>query len=189
MHYLEHSTILINVCLQEVSTHLAADRIYPLNTSIRTVYYGSFYPWSCVTCTEESPCSTTVCAHLKSLLISIIKMVPKLKSLIVVIPKELSKFHIPTLSEAIGSLGWSCNSSSGSMLIRQLTEAQLLTGSKTAESGDFYIHWTGCHLSRLHLDSWLGLHPIHWTENKLSQLHLNWVSPELNQLNYLNIDN
>ena len=35
-----------------------------------------------------------------------------------------------TLSEAIGSLGCRRNSSSGSMLIRQLTEPQLLTCSR-----------------------------------------------------------
>ncbi len=100
------------------------------------------------------------------------------------------KFQIPTLSEAIGSLDWRCNCSSGSMLNRQQTEAQLLTGSKTADSGDFSIHWTGCHLSQLHLDSWPGQHPVHWTENKLGQLHLNnLVFPELNQLTYFNIGN
>ncbi len=54
------------------------------------------------------------------------------------------------LSEAISSLGCRRNSSSGSMLIRQLTEAQLLTSFKTATWGLFSVHWTGCHLSQLH---------------------------------------
>ncbi len=39
-----------------------------------------------------------------------------------------------TLSEAIGSLGCRRNSSSGSVLIRQLTELQLMTCSKSVES-------------------------------------------------------
>ncbi len=42
-----------------------------------------------------------------------------------IMPFEL----VSTLSEAISSVGWRRNSSSGSMLIRQVTEAQLLTGS------------------------------------------------------------
>ena len=56
----------------------------------------------------------------------------------------------PTLSEAISSLGCWRNSSSGSMLIRQLTEVKLLTGFKTYGPGVFSVHWTGCHLSQLH---------------------------------------
>ncbi len=55
-----------------------------------------------------------------------------------------------TLSETISSLGCRRNSSSGSMFIRELTEAKLLTSVKTAASGVFSIHWTGCHLSQLH---------------------------------------
>ena len=39
-----------------------------------------------------------------------------------------------TLSGAIGSLGCRCNSSSGSVLIRQLTELQLMTCSRSVES-------------------------------------------------------
>ncbi len=55
-----------------------------------------------------------------------------------------------TLSEAIGLLGCRRDSSNRSMLTRQLTEVKLLTGSKIANSGDFSVHWTGCHLSQLH---------------------------------------
>ncbi len=55
-----------------------------------------------------------------------------------------------TLSEAIGSLGCRCNSSSGSVLIRQLTEVQLLTSFKTTRLGVFSVRSTGCHLIQLH---------------------------------------
>ncbi len=44
-----------------------------------------------------------------------------------------------TLLEAISSLGCRRNSSSGSMLMRQLTEAQLLTSFKTT-LGVFSVH-------------------------------------------------
>ncbi len=59
-------------------------------------------------------------------------------------------YPVTALSEAISSLGCRRNSSSGSMLIRQLTEVQLLTNVKTAVSAVFSIHWTGCHLSQPH---------------------------------------
>ena len=42
-----------------------------------------------------------------------------------------------TLSEAIGSLGCIRNSPSGSVLIRQLTELQLMTSSRSVESASF----------------------------------------------------
>ncbi len=48
-----------------------------------------------------------------------------------------------TLSEAIGSLGCRRNSSSGSVSIKQLAEAQLLTSSETADPGVFSVYsWT-----------------------------------------------
>ncbi len=52
------------------------------------------------------------------------------------------------------------------MLIRQLTEAQLLTSVKTAASGVFSIHWTGWHLSQLHYDS--GLSDVQSSEWKIT---------------------
>ena len=62
----------------------------------------------------------------------------------------LSYVFDTTLSEAIGSLGTRCNSSSGnSILIKQLAGAQLLTSSETADPGVFSVYWTGYHLSQL----------------------------------------
>ena len=58
-----------------------------------------------------------------------------------------------TLSEAIGSLDRRCNSSVGSMLIKQLAEAQLLTSSETADLDVSSIYWAGYHLSQLLQDS------------------------------------
>ena len=62
----------------------------------------------------------------------------------------MSKGLPAALSEAIGSLGCRRNSSNGSVLIKQLAEAQLLTSSETADPGVFPVYWTGYHLSQLH---------------------------------------
>ncbi len=59
---------------------------------------------------------------------------------------KMLQYHIKvihTLSEAIGSLGCRRNSSDGSMLIRQLTEPQLLTCSTTEESAGIPVHSAG----------------------------------------------
>ncbi len=57
------------------------------------------------------------------------------------------------LSEAIGSLGCRRNSSDGSMLIRQLTELELLTCSRTEDSAGIPVHSAGYYLSPLSLCS------------------------------------
>ena len=94
-----------------------------------------------------------------------------------------------TLSQATSSLGCRRNSSSGSVLIKQLAEAQLLTSSETADPGVYSIDWTGHHLSQLLLDTGLRWHPVQRTEKHMSQLHLNTRAfPDFNQPTQLNID-
>ncbi len=120
---------------------------------------------------------------------------------------------LPALSEAIGSLGCRGNSSLGSVLIRQLTELQLITSSRSVESAGISVNSAGWHWSPMSQCSWLrciqlrdttrklrypsvwwschgnSTYVVVWTENHLGQLHLNtWVFPALNQPIQLNID-
>ncbi len=63
-----------------------------------------------------------------------------------------------TLSEAIGSLGCRRNSSNGSVLIRQLTELQLMTSSRSVESAGISVNSVEYNRSPLSLcvSSWVN---------------------------------
>ncbi len=99
------------------------------------------------------------------------------------------KFVSFTLSGAIGSLGCRRSSSGGSVLIRQLTELQIMTCSWSVESYGISDNSVGYHWSPLSLCSWLRWYPAECTENHLGQLHLNtWVFPAHNPPIQLNID-
>ncbi len=90
-------------------------------------------------------------------------------------------YHLSTLSVAIGSLGCRRNSSGGSMLIRQLTELQLLTCSRTEGSADIPVHSAGYHHCLSVADSGntlLSGRKISWViciRTPVSSLHL--ISP------------
>ncbi len=62
---------------------------------------------------------------------------------------HLQNFVLTTLSEAISSLGCRRNSSSGSMLIRQLTELQIMTSSRSVETAGISVNSVGYHRSPL----------------------------------------
>ncbi len=98
-----------------------------------------------------------------------------------------------TLSEAISSLGCRRNSSSGSMLIRQLTELQLMASSRSVEPAGISVNSVGYHRSPLsQCTSCTWLRCIHLSERKIAwvsfiwtpefSLHLfnpfNWISTE-----------
>ncbi len=75
------------------------------------------------------------------------------------------------------------------MLIRQLTEPQLLTCSRTVNSAGIQVQWMEDHLGQLHSDSELRWYPAQWTKNHLAQLHLNtWVFPAFSQPTQFIID-